>query len=111
MKPLVILRRNYINGNYHLWLGSIDHNGKHHVAKPIQLDTVPYNETFQLPDPTITIPYLQLEDWYKQMTRELSFEKDPIINNIDALKAKNENLNDLRTILNKILGITNETAK
>lgn len=102
-KPRVVVRRMYDREAYAVWFGESDlTTGLTRFAKPLKMELDDHGDGWQLPEPTFQLPREQVVDFFKQLSEQLSMQGDPSINPHDVLKAKDENLKDLRSIIDRL---------
>ncbi len=101
----VIVRREFHRDGFAFWFCNRDTNGKIGVAKPTELEYVEHSEGFALPDPTMYLPSHVAKDFYEGLTQQLKYQGEQFMEAHTAIKTKDENLADLRKILDRTLGL------
>lgn len=99
--PKLILKKDFASDNYSVWIGE-RRDSIFYVAKPVGFVLEELKEGLMYPEPTFRIPRMMIKEWYEQMTEHLTQEKEPFLFNHDAIKAKDENLKDLRLVVDKL---------
>lgn len=100
--PRITLRRLWDRDAYGLWIGE-DINGKFHYAKPAELKLEPASNEYMLqPEPTFVLPRVIAKMIFEQFVQELEMQGESATQSKQVLDAKNENLKDLRHVIDKL---------
>lgn len=103
--PRIILRRLWDRPGYGLWL-VVEENGKYRYAKPVEINLEESQDPAYPaipPDPTLFIPAEQIRQMYKEFVEQLEMEGETVTEFKQVVKAKDQNLSDLREVVSKLL--------
>lgn len=101
----VVVRRLWNKDGFGIWFVE-DRGGEVFYAKPVKLE-YEKNEQWVLPEPTLDLPRLQMKELVEQLIEQMGMEGEPLVDPARIVKAKDENLKDLRDIVGKLFTVIN----
>lgn len=104
----VLLRREESSNAFGLWFISEDSNNQMYVAKPTELQYELKPESFWLGEPTLKIPREIALQLFESFVQQLENTGEALTTNKQVLNAKDENLQDLRKLSDRLLNILDQ---
>lgn len=102
--PRIVLRRLWDRDGYGLWF-LVKDGERYRYAKPVKIELEESSDrvgSMIPPEPTLIIPREQIQQIYKSFVEELEMEGEPVTEFKQVVKAKDENLKDLRSIIDRM---------
>ena len=100
-QPMVAVRRLWDRDGFGIWFGRYV-GEKILWAKPVKLELEEHPQFQMLPEPTLTIPRMEFKEFFEQLAKEAGHEDISAVRPFDILKAKDENLKDLRSVIDRL---------
>jgi hypothetical protein len=100
-QPAVCVRRMFDRDAFGVWFGKYV-GEKTLWAKPVKLELEEQPDSWVLPEPTLVIPRLEFHDFFERMAEQAGYEGVSNVRPFDILKAKDENLKDLRSVIDRL---------